>query len=155
MMPGVRIASAAASGYDFLVEPTVTTDLAGAIVTANAAARGRLGDDVTGRGLLDLVTPDQHDAARRFLRLAAGASAPRIGGLTVTTGAGRERFRIHGARLAGSKGAAPGLVLRFLSLCDDRFTLLDRQVRELDRQLLLRARCRLHLVFSYASESVD
>jgi two-component sensor histidine kinase len=117
---------------EFLAEPAFVVDRSGAIEGANAAGRRLIGDDATGRSLLDWVEGSRAEV-EDFLRQASRSTAPLVGAMTLGGSDGPVAFRVNGARLSGTGPVR--LVLRCAPVRDDQFALLSRKVHELDSAL--------------------
>lgn len=124
---------------DFLPEPILFLTVHGAIVQANTAAVRLFGRDPTGLDLSALVSSPPADLAT-WLRHCSGTAAPLVGSLALTKADGiARRFRTHGARLPGA-GAEVRIVVRLTDQEFDQFSLLKRQVEQLNAE----SRERLH-----------
>ena len=120
-------------GFDFLDDPTLVVTLNGKICNCNTSAKAFFGLKSVPYLLGDLIS-DPPEIWVRYLRLASGSTAPRPGKLTFRRAVGSEHARTHAARLRRG-GAEPEVILRLLPESSDRFAVLDRRVRDLDRQL--------------------
>ena len=84
--------------------------------------------------LADLVSNSPADVAT-FLRRASGSTSSHIGSLTLSRGEAAERFRALAARLQPAEGTGTMLIVRLMPVRDDRFSVLNRRLKEMDRQL--------------------
>jgi two-component sensor histidine kinase len=119
---------------EFLSEPALIVNLEGEVRGANSAARGLLGFGDKAASLLDIVQ-DSGDDAVAYLRRASGSTSSHVGSITLARGETAERFRALAARIPCSKGTEPLLILRLMPPQDDQFSVLNRRLREMDRQL--------------------
>lgn len=123
---------------EFLIEPTFVLRRSGNILNANRSAHRMLHMSPTGGNLFDHVV-SSHQDLDAYLRRATGSTAPIVGGATLQTVDGTQRFRLHCAVLP-EPAAERALVLRCQSVRDDAFAMLRRRVRDLDVQLRTRLR---------------
>lgn len=123
-------------GLEFLPEPALVLDLKGGLRGANSAARALLGTGIDDEGarLFDFILDDVDDVAT-YLRRASGSTSSLLGSMTVTAGAGEERFRALTARVQSADSTETLLILRLMPVRDDQFSVLNRRLREMDRQL--------------------
>jgi len=128
---------------EYLTEPALLVSRSGGILTLNPAAGRLLGPAAATGNVMDYVEPPL-DGFRRFLRRCGASSSSIVGAATLKTASGPLRFRMHGAALP-AYAAEDALVLRCLSARGDQFSILGRQVRELNEQLRARLRERLVL----------
>ena len=118
----------------FLPEPALIVDLEGRVRSANSAARSLLGARGETASLTDFVSNSPADVAA-FLRRASGSTSPHVGSLTLSRGEAGERFRALAARLQPAEGTEMVLIIRLMPVRDDRFSVLNRRLQEMDRQL--------------------
>lgn len=123
-------------GLEFLQEPALVLDLEGRVRGANSAARSLLdaGLDKDGPCLFDFVL-DNVDNVAAYLQRASGSTSSHLGSLTVAHGAHEERFRALTARVPSVDSTETLLILRLMPVRDDQFSVLNRRLREMDRQL--------------------
>ncbi|TFL17248.1 sensor histidine kinase [Jannaschia formosa] len=119
---------------EFLSEPALVVGLKGEVHKANAAAHGLLEEKGRIASLFDLFEDSGIDIAS-FLRRASGSTSSHVGSLTLARGEGRERFRALAARLQWAGSAETLLIVRLLPVREDQFSVLNRRLREIDRQL--------------------
>ena len=119
---------------EFLPEPALIVDLKGEVRSANSAARGLLGLGNETASLFDSVQ-DSADEIATYLRRASGSTSSLIGSITLAGGEAAGRFRAHAARVQRAEGSEPLLIVRLMPVKDDRFIVLNRRLREMDRQL--------------------
>lgn len=125
---------------ELLTEPTFVIRHGGEVLAANAAARRLLGADPAARSLFDYVA-DEGEELRALLRRSSGTTSPLVGAVTLRTGNGPSRHRVHSARLRGGGGGdGVRLALRCFAAGDADFSLLARRIKDLNAQL----RRRLH-----------
>lgn len=122
-----------AHGFEFLTEPVLVLSLAGDILSTNAAARMMFGNNLAIGRLTALMTGD-FGRCLAYLRLASGSTAPRPGKFEFLTMQGAAHCKTQAAR--SRQTSAPTCVILHLSAAtSDRFTILDRRVRDLDAKL--------------------
>jgi two-component sensor histidine kinase len=130
----MRDTTAIGFSLEFLTEPAMLVDLKGRIHNANAAAHHFW---TSGRGnptLFDfIVTPKSE--VETYLRRASGSSSPHIGALKLRTEGHVEQYRAFGARVPAPAYDQTMVVLRLLPAENDRFSVLDRRARQIDREL--------------------
>jgi two-component sensor histidine kinase len=119
---------------EFLSEAAMIVDLNGAVRSANSAARSLLGKGGELPTLFAIVQDNTEDVAT-YLRRASGSTASHVGALTVTRGAEAERFRALAARAPCAETSEGLLIIRLMPVRDDQFSVLNRRLREMDRQL--------------------
>lgn len=119
---------------EFLPEPTLLLGLDGRIHDVNAAGRRFVGEGCEVPRLFDIVHNAKSDV-EAFLRRASGSTSPHIGALELTRGESVERFRALAARVQSPDRTGVFLILRLMSVRDDRFSVLNQQLREIARQL--------------------
>ena len=123
-------------GLEFLAEPALFVCLEGKVRGANSAARNLFGSslDEDGACLFDFFHDNFNDVAA-YLRRASGSTSSHLGSLTVAHGAHEERFRALAARLPSVGDNAPLLILRLMQVRDDQFSVLNRRLQEMNREL--------------------
>ena len=120
---------------EFLPEPALIVDIEGGVRSANSAARSLLGLSGEAAGSLSDIVHDSVDDVAAFLRRASGSTSSHVGSITLARGEGAERFRALAARVQPAVGAETLLVVRLVPVRDDQFSVLNRRLREMDRQL--------------------
>ncbi len=123
----------AAHGFDFLVDPVLVVTIEGHVLEVNAAAKAFFGSRLDS-GCLAALQGNASEEYARYLRLASGSTAPRPGRFSFAGERRCEQFRTHAARSMRS-GPEARIILRLLPLGNDRFAMLDRRVKDLDRRL--------------------
>lgn len=128
--------ASAVPGLEFLSEPALIVDLGGRIRRSNAAARGVFGGAVTDgtATLFDLVR-DPRDVVADHLRRASGSTAPHVGSITPAGGAGSDRYRAMSARLQAGAADPVLVIVRLMPIRDEQFSVLNRRLQDMDRQL--------------------
>lgn len=119
---------------DFLTEPGLIVTLRGTIYLANAACRSLLGKAINIRcaELFDLVRDDKENVIK-FLRQSSGSTSPIFGSLTFI--GSPDRYRAEGSRLSFSWNGSILILIRLHLAVDHNFSVLNRRVIDLDRQL--------------------
>jgi len=108
------------------------------VIAMNGAMRRLLGGDCSELDLFDFVE-SSHEEFSAYLRRSSASTSPIVGAVTFRAGEGIAQFRLNCARRSGE--AADGiLVLRCLSTRNSQFSVLQRQVDDLNAQLHVRQR---------------
>jgi two-component sensor histidine kinase len=121
---------------DALSEPALVLHTSGAIKRANLAASSLLGKGVEGRNLIELETEDR-ERLRLYLRRCSGSRQRTIRKMSLRGEDGVVRsLRCKGCLLRPANGA-PGSALLFINYAesDDRFSILARQIRDLNAEM--------------------
>lgn len=129
-------ASGSWGSLEFLGEPALLIRRHGTILKANGLARRTFRTEMVGDNLLGHVEAP-HSHLKEYLRRASGSTAPIVGGATLLTADGPQRFRLSCAALSGTGGDRT-LVLRCHPPHGNDFSGLRRRVRELDAKLRAR-----------------
>lgn len=138
---------------EFLPEPTMVLDVGGRIHKANRAAARLMGIDPRGRKLTDLCASGS-DRILDYLERCSGTASPMVGAASLLGEDGEPlRVRLHAARISdGPEGIM--IALRCTRVVTDEFSILARQVRELNREVLLRSRAQAGLEESLRGNQV-
>jgi two-component sensor histidine kinase len=112
-------------------------DAAGTVLVANPQARARLGGDILGQSVYDLLAGPV-DQLRGFLRRAASSTAPIVGAVSMIEAGQPSRRQVRAARLSHDPGDEGAVVLMFAEANEARFRALRETVNRL--QDLLRER---------------
>lgn len=129
---------------ELLPEPAFVLVPDGVVIHANRAARRVLGVDPKGRSLCAFAGSSA-DTLLPFLQRCSGTSSQLIGATMLKTADGSEtKFRAYGARLP-DRGQGIRIGLRCAATASDGFSVLARQVRELNSEVMLRRRAQAHL----------
>lgn len=138
---------------NFFQEPLFVLASSGAILEANAAAKRLSGGDPAGRDLAALISSPEAEF-REWLRRCSGTTAPLVGSLTFHGPGGRNaKFRAYGARLSGS-GNAVRIGMRCSQVQTDAFSVLSRQVHELNAEIRRRQRTQAVLEEALAENEI-
>ena len=138
---------------NFLQEPVFVLAPSGAILQANAAARRLTGADAAGRNLSDLISSPAAEFLA-WLRRCSGTATPLVGSLAFQQAEGQDaKFRTYGARLSGC-GDPVRIAVRCLSVHRDGFSLLAKQVLELNTENRERQRAQAILEEALADKEI-
>jgi two-component sensor histidine kinase len=116
-------------------ELTFLLDPGGSIELVNRRALDFFGKSIEGRSLFEVA--EMPDAARAFVSRCLGTNQPMVGSLSFQGSAGDPvRFRVYGTRLCdGNSSRATGIFLRCANARDDRFSVLARQIGDLNDEI--------------------
>jgi two-component sensor histidine kinase len=129
---------------ELLTEPAFVLAPDSRVIHANRAARRILGVDPRERSLREFAGSSA-DALLPFLERCSGTSSQLIGATMLKAVDGSERkFRAYGARLP-DRGETVRIGLRLVAAVSDGFSVLARQVQELNNEVMLRTRAQAHL----------
>ena len=130
--------SRAPRSLEFIAEPAVLLERSGSVVAMNGAMRRLLGSD---RGEVDLFdfVESSHEDFSAYLRRSSASTSPIVGAATLKAREGVSRFRLNCARRSGEAQDCV-LVLRCLATRNSQFSILQRQVDDLNAQLHVRQR---------------
>jgi two-component sensor histidine kinase len=137
---------------EILSEPAFVLAPDSSIIHANRAARRILGGDPGGRGLCEFAGSSA-GSLLAFLQRCSGTTSQSIGATILTTIDGERKFRAYGARLP-DHGDGLRIALRCTETATDGLSVLARQVRALNNEVLLRTRAQAHLEESLRSNEV-
>ncbi|NKX40456.1 hypothetical protein HGG71_03120 [Rhodobacteraceae bacterium R_SAG2] len=119
---------------EFLPEPAMLVDLDGHVHEANAAAHQLLSARGDALNIFDICCAPKPEMAA-YLRHASRSTSPYIGALKLQQGEEVERFRAMAARLKSPDQEDTLIILRLMPAEQDRFSILNRRIKEIDRQL--------------------
>ncbi len=127
-VPGLEIVDL----LDALSEPALLVAPQGFIEAANGAAAARAGRDLRGASLLDFAE-ERADALRSYLARCTGSRGRLLGAVDLPDRNALKRYRCYGSRLPAAD--RPLIFLRCIAQEDDRFSLLNRRIRELNDEI--------------------
>lgn len=119
---------------EFLPEPAMLLGLDGHVHEANAAAHRLLSALSNTPNIFDICCEPKPELAA-FLRHASRSTSSYIGSLKLQQGEQVERFRAMAARIKHPDQEDTLIILRLMSVEQDRFSILNRRIKEIDRQL--------------------
>ncbi|MFG6661297.1 sensor histidine kinase [Sulfitobacter sp. 915] len=119
---------------EFLSEPAMLVGLDGHVHTANAAAHRLLSARANAPNIFDMCCGPKPEVAA-FLRHASRSTSSYIGALKLQRGNEVERFRAMAARINRPDQEDTLIILRLMPAELDRFSILNRRIQEIDRQL--------------------
>lgn len=109
-------------------------DLDGHVHEANAAAHRLLSALGDAPNIFDICCEPKPEVAA-YLRHASRSTSSYIGALELQHGDEVERFRAMAARIKGLEQEDTLIILRLMPAEQDRFSILNRRIKEIDRQL--------------------
>lgn len=119
----------------FLQEPVFVVGLDRRVLIANPGARALLGAEPTGSDLAEHLA-DEPAALDTYLRRCSGSGSPVIGALTPRGREDAQRLQVQGACFERSADGRPvSVVLRLRPGATSEFSVLARQVQELNREV--------------------
>ncbi|MEQ5829329.1 sensor histidine kinase [Sulfitobacter sp. NFXS29] len=119
---------------EFLLEPAMLVSLDGHVHEANAAAHRILSGLSSPQNLFEICCDPRPNVAA-FLRNASRSTSSYIGALELKQGEEVERFRAMAARIQHPAQEGTLIILRLMPAELDRFSILNRRIQEIDRQL--------------------
>ncbi|HSP25727.1 MAG TPA: histidine kinase dimerization/phosphoacceptor domain -containing protein, partial [Saliniramus sp.] len=129
---------------EILTEPAFVLAPDSRVIHANRAARRILGVDPRERSLCEFAGSST-TSLLPFLARCSGTSSQLIGATVLKTADGSERkFRAYGSRLPDREQKVR-IALRCIATATDGFSVLARQVRDLNKEVMLRTRAQAHL----------
>jgi two-component sensor histidine kinase len=129
---------------DILTEPAFVLAPDSRVIHANRAARRHLGIDPRERSLFEFAGSSAKSLLP-FLERCSGTSSQLIGATMLRRLDGSEtKFRAYGSRLP-DRGEGVRIALRCVAAASDGFSILAKQVRELNNEVMLRTRAQASL----------
>lgn len=117
---------------DALADPALLVTSQGIVEFANRAAATVAGRPLAGMDLCGLDA--RADAVRRYLRRCSGSAGPLVGRLVLPDRKrGESQYRCYGNVIASSRDRL--ILLRCISVGDNRFALLTKRITELNAEL--------------------